>query len=69
MFIITNGRKKLKIFKHSKTLKGIDIWIEKDCTRDIKQEQKLLVEHLKEARKKGCNAKIRYNKLIVNNKS
>lgn len=62
-----SGRKKTEILKQTKALRGTDIWIEEDYPKEILKERKSLIPHLKEARQKGYNVKLRYNKLIVNN--
>lgn len=62
-----SGKKKTEILKGAKMLKGTNIWIDEDYARDIQAERRQLLPQLKEARQKGYNAKLRYNKLIVNN--
>lgn len=63
---MARSKKKFEILKQTKTLRGTDIWIEEDYTKEVQEERKLLIPHLKEARQKGYNARLRYNKLIIN---
>ena len=64
---LVRERKKLEIMRKTNNLKGTKIWVEEDYTKEIQRERKELIPHLKEAREKGYSAKLRYNKLIVNN--
>lgn len=64
---LNTGNKRTEILSKSKVLKGTDIWLDEDYSKEILEERKLLIPHMKEARKKGCRAYLRYNKLIVNN--
>ncbi|KAK5644937.1 hypothetical protein RI129_006237 [Pyrocoelia pectoralis] len=59
--------KKMEILKHAKNLKGTDIWINEDYTKEVQEERKKLIPMMKEARSKGHKALIKYNKLIINN--
>ncbi|CAG9822945.1 unnamed protein product [Phaedon cochleariae] len=54
------------IIKNSFKLKQVKIIITNDLTPKEREEQKKLYKHLQEAKAKNYNAKISYNKLIVN---
>lgn len=58
--------KKMEVLKAAKKLKGSDIWISEDYTKQVQQQRKILIGHMKEARSKGYRANISYNKLIIN---
>lgn len=60
--------KKMEIMKKTGVLKGTDIWVDEDYTKEIQEERKALIPKLNEARRKGHKAQLRYNKLIINNK-
>lgn len=47
-------------------LKGTDIWIDEDFPKKVQEERKVLIQQMKEARKKGYRTQLRYNKLIIN---
>ena len=57
------------MLKNAKHLKGSDIWVDNDYSRKMKEERKMLVTQMKEARQKGSIAYIRNNKLVVERKS
>lgn len=63
---LTTGDKKIEILKNSKALKGTNIWIDEDYTKETQQERQQLITPLKEARRKGHRAYLRHNKLVVN---
>lgn len=58
---------KFALLRNARRLKGTDVWIDEDFSREVQDERRLLVPHLKEARNKGYRAHLKYNKLIVNN--
>lgn len=64
---LTTGNKKAEILSKSKELKGSNMWIDEDYTKEILEERKTLIIQLKDARKKGYRAQLKYNKLIINN--
>lgn len=55
-----------KILRNTKALKGSDIWIDEDYPKQVQEERRRLIPHMKEARERGYRARLRYNKLIVN---
>lgn len=59
--------KKIEILKQAKNLKNTEIWINEDYTKEVQEERRKLVPIMKEARRKGQKATLRYNKLIINN--
>lgn len=63
---LTTRGKKMEILKNTNRLKGTDIWIDEDYTREVQEERRQLLVPLKEARKKGHKAYLRHNKLLVN---
>lgn len=64
-----SGSKKIEVLKAAKKLKGSDIWISEDYSKQVQEQRKLLVPHMKEARTKGNKAILRHNKLIINDES
>lgn len=65
---LTKNKIKNEILKNTKYLKGSDIWIDSDYPRNIQEERKQLIPHLKEAKMKGQKVQLKYNKLIIENK-
>lgn len=63
---LTTGNKKIEILRKSKDLKGTNIWLEDDYTKEVLAERKWLIPQMKEARNKGYKAYLKYNKLVVN---
>uniref|UniRef100_A0A1Y1K306 Uncharacterized protein n=1 Tax=Photinus pyralis TaxID=7054 RepID=A0A1Y1K306_PHOPY len=63
---LTSGMKKTQILHSSKNLKGSNIWIDEDYSREILEERKMLIPHMKEAKQKGYKTQMKYNKLIIN---
>ncbi|KAK4876853.1 hypothetical protein RN001_009359 [Aquatica leii] len=63
---LTKESTKLAILQIAKKLKGSDIWIDQDYTKETQEERRRLIPHLKEARKKGFKAQLKFNMLIVN---
>lgn len=66
---LSSGMKKTEIMENTKKLKGRDIWIEEDYTKQIVDERKELVPLVKQARQMGVSAYIRYNKIIINGRA
>lgn len=58
--------KKMEVLKASNTLKGSEIWISGDYTKQVQEQRKFLIQRMKEARAKGYSATIKQNDLIVN---
>nr|CAI5830427.1 unnamed protein product [Callosobruchus analis] len=58
---------KTAIIANAKHLKGTGIFVTQDYTEADYNKRKILVTRLKEARKSKLNAKIKNNKLIINN--
>lgn len=52
---ITKENKKTTILK----------WLDQDYSKSVQKERKILVERMKETRRKGYGATIRYSKLIM----
>ncbi|KAK4876337.1 hypothetical protein RN001_012759 [Aquatica leii] len=50
---LTKESTKLAILQNAKKLKGSDIWIDQDYTKETQEERRRLIPHLKEAQKKG----------------
>lgn len=59
--------KKIEVLKQAKNLKNSEIWINEDFTKEVQEERRKLVPIMKEARRKGQKAILRYDKLIINN--
>ncbi|CAG9768347.1 unnamed protein product [Ceutorhynchus assimilis] len=57
--------KKSTILQNAKLLKGSEIAISLDLTKEERENQKILYRHLKEAKNQGLEAKIKKNELIV----
>lgn len=53
------------ILKHSNKLKGSNVAIDEYYPKEILEEGKALIPHLKETRQRGRKANIKYNKLII----
>lgn len=64
---LTKESKGSEILRNAKNLRGTEIWINEDYPKSIREERRLLVPQLKEARNKGHRAYIRYNRLVINN--
>lgn len=62
---VTRENTRTNIFKNAKLLHGTNVWINQDYPKTIQEERKILVEQMKEARRQGYRASIKYNKLIV----
>lgn len=58
--------RKQEIFKNVDKLKGKHIFVANDLSFEDRQDRKILVEHLKEAKIKKYSAKIVNNKLVIN---
>lgn len=54
-----------EIFTKTRLLKGTDVWIEEDLPKKVQEERKILVDKMREARRNGLWAVIRYNRLII----
>lgn len=65
---LTTGNKKVQILKQSKELKGTDVWVEEDYTKESQETRKKLISHLKEARRRGHRAQLRHDKLVIDSK-
>lgn len=65
---LVTEKKRNEILSQAKALKGTNIWIEEDFTKEVQMERKELMPHLKEARQKGYTAKLKFNKPIINGK-
>ncbi|KAK4874587.1 hypothetical protein RN001_013947 [Aquatica leii] len=63
---LTKESTKLAILQNAKKLKESDIWIDQDYTKKTQEERRRLIPQLKEARKKGFKAQLKFNMLIVN---
>lgn len=61
--------KKQEIFSNCHHLKGSDISISNDLTKEEREAQKVLRKHLKEARDQGLDAKIKKNLLYIDGSS
>lgn len=60
--------KKTEIMRKTSGLRGTNIWIDEDYTKEIQEERRILIPKLKEARKMGHKAQLKHNKLIINDK-
>lgn len=65
---LTKENVRMGILKKTRNLKGTSIGIDEDYPKNIQEERKSLIPHMKEARNRGYRAFLRYNKLIVDNK-
>ncbi|KAF5296553.1 hypothetical protein FQA39_LY12471 [Lamprigera yunnana] len=50
----------------AKKLKGTNIWISEDYSKQVQKQRKLLLPYMKKARTKGNKANFDQNKLIIN---
>lgn len=57
--------KKMDIIREAKKLKGTNVWISDDFTKQAQQDRKALIPHLKMAREDGRKAVLKYDKLII----
>lgn len=64
---LSKYNKKIEILKQAKNLKNSEIWINEDFTKEVQEERRKLVPIMKEARRKGQKAILKYDKLIINN--
>lgn len=62
---LTTRGKKMEILKNTNRLKGTDIWVDEDYTREIQEKRRQLLVPLKEARKKGHRAYLRHDRLVI----
>lgn len=69
MLQLISNIKKQEIFKNVKKLKNSGITIANDLSETQRNKQKVLYQHLKEAKSKQYSAKIYKNTLIVNGES
>lgn len=65
---LTTGNGKMRILQKSKELKGTNVWIEEDYTKETQEERRRLIPHLKEARRQGFRAQLRHDKLLIDDK-
>lgn len=63
-----SSTKKTDMIKDAKKLKGSNIYLSEDYSREIQQQRKVLKQHLKDARERGQKATLNYNKLKINDK-
>lgn len=63
---LTREATRARILRNTKVLKGTEIWIDEDYPKEVQEERRRLIPHMKEARERGYRAQLRYNKLIVN---
>lgn len=63
---LTKEATRVRILRNTKVLKGTEIWIDEDYPKEVQEERRRLIPHMKEARERGYRAQLRYNKLIVN---
>jgi hypothetical protein len=64
---LTTGNKKAEILSKSVGLKGSNIWIDEDYTKETLEDRRTLMPQLKEARRQGHKAHLKFNKLIIDN--
>lgn len=62
---LTTINKKWEILGQSKKLRGTDIWVDEDYTKEVIEERKILYPQVKMARENGHRAFIKHNKLII----
>lgn len=65
---LTTGNSKMRVLQKTKELKGTNVWIEEDYTKETQEERRRLIPHLKEARRQGLKAQLRYDKLLIEDK-
>jgi hypothetical protein len=63
---LTDWESKIQILKTKKVLKGKDMYIESELTREEMAIQKKIRDIAREERKKGAAAKVRYQKAEIN---
>ncbi|XP_068892329.1 uncharacterized protein [Tenebrio molitor] len=63
---LTDWESKIQILKTKKVLKGKDMYIESELTREEMAIQKQIRDIAREERKKGAAAKVRYQKAEIN---
>ncbi|KAJ2941255.1 hypothetical protein O0L34_g3452 [Tuta absoluta] len=66
---LTTQKKKVQILKNKKLITSEGVYVTEDFSKKIREERKNLQEKLKEERTKGNLAYIKFNKLIVKEKS
>ncbi|KAJ8930228.1 hypothetical protein NQ314_016983 [Rhamnusium bicolor] len=66
---LTSYLKKLEILRNTYKLKGRNIFITQDLSKDDQINHKALRQHLNRAKQNNIKATIKQNKLIVNNKA
>lgn len=64
---LTSGNKKWEILNNTTKLKGTNIWIDEDYTKETMEERKRLIPIMKEAREQGHRAYLKHNKLVIDN--
>lgn len=65
---LTSRRKLIEIISNRKYLKGSKIIISEDFPKQVVEERKLLIPLMKECRREGKHAVIKYNELFVDGK-
>lgn len=60
-----NWNKKIEIMKATSKLKGTKIFLSDDYPKDIQNQRKILIQHMKEAKDQGHRVKLNYNTLII----
>lgn len=63
---LASGKKRTEILKGGHNLKGSNVYINEDYSKEIQTQRRELIYHMKKAREQGNNAKINYNKLTIN---
>ncbi|GLV40249.1 hypothetical protein CBL_07155 [Carabus blaptoides fortunei] len=59
---------KIEILQKARLLKGSNIFVEEEYSQEVLAERKKLLPSLKQARKEGYKAFLKYNKLIIDEK-
>jgi hypothetical protein len=58
--------KMLEVLRNTRKFAGTEIRVEQDYSREVRETRRKLVPYLKDARKRGCRAFLKKDKLMVN---
>lgn len=65
---LSTKKMKIEILQKARLLKDSNIFVEEEYPQEVLAERRKLLPRLKQARKEGCKAFLKYNKLIINEK-
>jgi len=66
MIEVRSWNKKIEIFNATKKLRGTKIYFEEDFSKEIIKQRKELIVFMKQYRKEGHHAILKYNNLLIN---